>query len=204
MTQSTSTIDDFGMDTITLAGSLENKLAAMRAAGFRQVMLKANDLVGHAGGVDAAVRAVRASGLRVPGFQVLRDFEGLCGPPACLQGRHRPIHAGNVRGLWRLSVAGVLIDLGSCRPRHRPSCGRFAQAGHVGRSLGHQGGLRRFVLGSHRQRVHHRLGCGVPCRFAQPEALALIPFTSLQPRLHLMHLNAYTLTAFICAVCSIS
>lgn len=72
-------IDDFGMDTITLAGSLENKLKAMREAGFGQVMLKANDLVGHEGGVDAAVRAVKASGLRVTGFQVLRDFEGLSG-----------------------------------------------------------------------------------------------------------------------------
>lgn len=71
--------DDFGMDTITLAGSLENKLKAMREAGFGQVMLKANDIVGHDGGVDAAVRAVKASGLRVTGFQVLRDFEGLSG-----------------------------------------------------------------------------------------------------------------------------
>jgi len=79
MTQLTGTIDDFGMDTITLAGSLENKLQAMRDAGFSQVMLKANDIVGHAGGVDAAVRAVQASGLRVTGFQVLRDFEGLSG-----------------------------------------------------------------------------------------------------------------------------
>lgn len=79
MAQTTGTIDDFGMDTITLAGSLENKLQAMRDAGFSQVMLKANDIVGHAGGVDAAVRAVQASGLRVTGFQVLRDFEGLSG-----------------------------------------------------------------------------------------------------------------------------
>ena len=71
--------DDFGMDTITLAGSLENKRKAMREAGFSQVMLKANDIVGHDGGVDAAVRAVKASGLRVTGFQVLRDFEGLSG-----------------------------------------------------------------------------------------------------------------------------
>ena len=43
-------IDDFGMDTISLAGPLEAKL-----------------------------QAVRASGLRVTGFQVLRDFEGLSG-----------------------------------------------------------------------------------------------------------------------------
>ena len=72
-------ISAFGMDTITLAGPLEAKLDAMKSAGFSQVMLKANDIVGHAGGVDAAVRAVQASGLRVTGFQVLRDFEGLSG-----------------------------------------------------------------------------------------------------------------------------
>src|SRR5678815_4995411 len=56
-------IDDFGMDTISLAGSLPAKLAVVR----------------HEGGVEAAARAVRDSGLRVTGFQVLRDFEGLSG-----------------------------------------------------------------------------------------------------------------------------
>ena len=72
-------IDDFGMDTITLAGTLPQKLAAVRGAGFSQVMLMARDLLGHAEGVEDAVRAVQASGLRVTGFQVLRDFEGLAG-----------------------------------------------------------------------------------------------------------------------------
>jgi len=72
-------LDHFGMDTITLAGPLEAKLRAIRDAGFTQVMLNATDLVGHPGGEDAAAAAVRASGLRVTGFQVLRDFEGLSG-----------------------------------------------------------------------------------------------------------------------------
>ena len=72
-------IDDFGMDTITLAGPLEAKLRVIRETGFTQVMLNAGDIVGHPGGEDAAVGAVRDSGLRVTGFQVLRDFEGLSG-----------------------------------------------------------------------------------------------------------------------------
>jgi sugar phosphate isomerase/epimerase len=72
-------LDHFGMDTITLAGPLEAKLKAVREAGFTQVMLNATDLVGHPGGEPAAVQAVRESGLRVTGFQVLRDFEGLSG-----------------------------------------------------------------------------------------------------------------------------
>src|SRR6185295_11414604 len=79
MTHRGGNIDDFGIDTISLAGSLEAKLKAARDAGFLQIMLSARDVVGHEGGLDAAVRAVRASGLRVTGFQVLRDFEGLSG-----------------------------------------------------------------------------------------------------------------------------
>jgi sugar phosphate isomerase/epimerase len=79
MTQYTGRIDDFGMDTISLAGPLPAKLRAIRAAGFSQVMLSARDLVGHPEGVEAAIEAVRESGLRVTGFQVLRDFEGLSG-----------------------------------------------------------------------------------------------------------------------------
>ncbi len=70
-------LNGFGMDTITMAGTLEAKLAAMKQAGFSQVMLMARDLVTHPGGVPAAVNAVRESGLRPTGFQVLRDFEGL-------------------------------------------------------------------------------------------------------------------------------
>lgn len=72
-------LDDFGMDTISLAGPLEGKLRAMKEAGFTQVMLSARDIVSHEGGERAAIDAVRASGLRVTGFQVLRDFEGLTG-----------------------------------------------------------------------------------------------------------------------------
>jgi sugar phosphate isomerase/epimerase len=75
----TEAISGFGMDTTTLAGPLEAKLAAMKAAGFSQVMLKANDINGHPGGIDTAMQAVKASGLRGTGFQVLRDFEGLSG-----------------------------------------------------------------------------------------------------------------------------
>jgi sugar phosphate isomerase/epimerase len=67
------------MDTISFAGSLDAKLDAVRLAGFEQVMLNARDLVGHAAGLEAAVSLVLKSDLRVTGFQVLRDFEGLSG-----------------------------------------------------------------------------------------------------------------------------
>ncbi len=70
---------DFGMDTISLAGTLPAKLAAVQNAGFSQIMLSARDVIGHADGLESAAHVVRASGLRVTGFQVLRDFEGLSG-----------------------------------------------------------------------------------------------------------------------------
>ncbi len=79
MSQFEGNIDDFGMDTITLAGPLKAKLDAIKGAGFTQVMLLARDLVGHPQGWRAAVQEVKDSGLRVTGFQVLRDFEGLSG-----------------------------------------------------------------------------------------------------------------------------
>lgn len=88
-------LDHFGMDTITLAGPLEAKLAAMREAGFTQVMLNANDLAGHPGGPQAAIAAVRSSGLRVTGFQVLRDFEGLSGH----------LHA------YKVDIAKAMLDM---------------------------------------------------------------------------------------------
>ena len=72
-------IADIGMDTISLSGTLPAKLRAVKDAGFSQIMLMARDLTEHAEGVDAAIAAVRDSGLRVTGFQVLRDFEGLSG-----------------------------------------------------------------------------------------------------------------------------
>ncbi|PQA77897.1 sugar phosphate isomerase/epimerase [Rhodoferax sp. TS-BS-61-7] len=79
MSQFEGKFDDFGMDTISLAGPLKAKLSAMKAAGFTQVMLLARDLVSHPDGWQAAVQEVKDSGLRVTGFQVLRDFEGLSG-----------------------------------------------------------------------------------------------------------------------------
>ncbi|HKU48021.1 MAG TPA: sugar phosphate isomerase/epimerase [Burkholderiales bacterium] len=89
-------LDHFGMDTITLAGPLEAKLAAMRAAGFTQVMLNARDLAEHPGGPPAACEAVRRSGLRVTGFQVLRDFEGLSGH----------LHA------YKVDIAKAMLEMG--------------------------------------------------------------------------------------------
>lgn len=88
-------IASFGMDTITLNGSLGDKLAAMAASGFTQVMLSARDVAGHVGGVQGAVDVIARSGLRPTGFQVLRDFEGLSGD----------LHA------YKVDIAKSLLDM---------------------------------------------------------------------------------------------
>jgi len=67
----------FAIDTVTLAGSLEDKLRVIRDAGFGGIEIWAKDLVTHPGGVPGAVAAIRASGLRVSSFQLLKDYEGL-------------------------------------------------------------------------------------------------------------------------------
>lgn len=79
MSHYSGNIDDFGMDSVSLTGPLEDRLQAVRDAGFTQIVLCAKDLVDHPAGLDAAVAGVRASGLRVTGFQMLRDFEGWSG-----------------------------------------------------------------------------------------------------------------------------
>ena len=81
---------DFGMDTITLAGPLAAKLRAVKDAGFTQIMLAARDLVGHEQGLEAAVAEVKASGLRVTGFQVLRSEERRVGKEC--RSRWSPYH----------------------------------------------------------------------------------------------------------------
>jgi sugar phosphate isomerase/epimerase len=69
----------FAMNTNTLAGTLEEKLRAVKAAGFGAIVLSGGDLVGHPDGVDVAVELVSDSGLSVAAFQMLHDFEGLSG-----------------------------------------------------------------------------------------------------------------------------
>ncbi|MDD2882441.1 MAG: sugar phosphate isomerase/epimerase [Rhodoferax sp.] len=73
-------MNDFAVDSRSLSGALQAKLSAVRAAGFSQITLCAQDIVNHPGGVDAGVAAVRASGLHVMAFQAPVNLEGTTGP----------------------------------------------------------------------------------------------------------------------------
>jgi len=72
-------LGNFGIDLVTLTGSLEIKLREVKAAGFSQVMLWARDLAEYPAGHEAAIDLVKRSGLRVAGMQVIRDYEGQAG-----------------------------------------------------------------------------------------------------------------------------
>ena len=163
-------IAPFGMDTITLAGPLEAKLDAIQDAGFTQVMLKANDLAGHPQGWQAAVKAVRSSGLRGTGFQVLRDFEGLSGH---LHQYKVDIAKTMLEMCARSGLRGdarVLVDVdarhgGSRRHRARPAQARDARG-----AVRHPRGVRGVVVGPRRQRIHDGMGCRVSGRLSESRA----------------------------------
>ncbi len=106
-------LDAFGMDTISLAGTLDAKLDAMAAGGFRHVMLSATDLAGYPGGEAGVLSALRARGLRATGFQVLRDAEGLTGAAR----EHRMDVAQVLLGQAREVQAPLLLACSSTSPQ---------------------------------------------------------------------------------------
>ena len=168
MTPRSCNFDDFGMATATLAGPLEARLAAIRDAGFTQVMLEAGDLAQHPGGLEAAARAVKASGLRVTGLQWLRDFEGL----------------SDQQHAYKLEVAQALLQMAHavgapmlmvCASTH-PAAAQdletiardLRKLAMLAIPLGLQGGLRSRGREPDGARLVRRLGRGRPRRHAQP------------------------------------
>jgi sugar phosphate isomerase/epimerase len=112
MTTTPTTLARFGMDTASLAGTLQGKLSAIRDAGFAQAMIWASDLVSHPDGLDAAVDIVRSSGLRVTGLQLLRDFEGTYGTLR----QHKFDAAASLLDLCRAVAAPMLLVSSSVSP----------------------------------------------------------------------------------------
>ena len=110
----------FGMDTITLNGGLEAKLDAMKSAGFTHVMLSMRDIVGHPQGENAGIAAVQASGLRVTGLQVMRDYEGLS---ASAMPQLHEYKLDIVKAMLRMAVAIQAPLLLICSSTHEQAIG---------------------------------------------------------------------------------
>ncbi len=183
MSRFAGNIDDFGMDTISLAGPLPAKL--QRDARRR---LHAGHAVGARHRRPCRRRrrggaAVRASGLRVTGFQVLRDFEGLSG------------HLHD----YKVDIAKSMLEMcraarlrRCCWSARRPRCTRPATRDAIARDLRklamlaraarHQGRLRGLVVGPHDQRVHRRPGTSSAAPTCPTSASASTRSTSSPPR----------------------
>ncbi len=74
-----STAPRFSISSLSLTGSLEEKLRAISQAGFDAVELGALDLSGTKDGISGSVERIRSSGLRISALQEVRDFGGHSG-----------------------------------------------------------------------------------------------------------------------------
>jgi 3-dehydroshikimate dehydratase len=66
--------------TVSLSGTLEEKVAAIAGAGFEGIEIFENDLTVYPGTPAQAGAMIRDAGLRIVTLQPFRDFEGLPGP----------------------------------------------------------------------------------------------------------------------------
>ncbi|MBR9885893.1 MAG: sugar phosphate isomerase/epimerase, partial [Oceanospirillales bacterium] len=70
---------NFAISTLSLTGTLEEKLNAIKTAGFRSVELGALDLSGSEGGVSGSVTRLKDSGIQISALQEIKDFGGHSG-----------------------------------------------------------------------------------------------------------------------------
>ncbi|TCK09547.1 sugar phosphate isomerase/epimerase family protein [Marinobacterium mangrovicola] len=70
---------NFSISTLSLTGSLDDKLKAITAAGFRSVELGALDLSGSSDGVSGSVELIKQSGVQISALQEVKDFGGHSG-----------------------------------------------------------------------------------------------------------------------------
>ncbi len=71
-------LGNFGIDLVTLTGSLETRLREVKAAGFSQVMLWAKDLADYPAGYDAALHRIKPCirGTRITVYDILEYMAG--------------------------------------------------------------------------------------------------------------------------------
>jgi 4-hydroxyphenylpyruvate dioxygenase len=70
----------FATATVSLGGTLPEKLAAIAAAGFEGVEIFEAGVLAHEGSPTEIARMVEDAGLAIVAFQPFRDFEGMPEP----------------------------------------------------------------------------------------------------------------------------
>lgn len=126
--------------TVSLSGTLRDKLPAIAAAGFDGIEIFEQDFIADAGTPAQVGRMIRDHGLAVTLFQPFRDFEGLTGP-------------ARARAMDRAERKfDVMADLGCelmlvCSSVHPESLGGIDRAAADFRELGDRAAARGLRVG---------------------------------------------------------
>jgi len=126
--------------TVSLPGTLRDKLPAIAAAGFDGIEIFEQDFIADAGSPAEVGRMIRDHGLAITLFQPFRDFEGLAGP-ARARALDRAERKFDVMG--ELGVDLMLV----CSSIHPDSLGGIDRAAADFRELGERAAARGLRLG---------------------------------------------------------
>ncbi|MEM7270553.1 MAG: TIM barrel protein [Pseudomonadota bacterium] len=129
-----------GIATVSIAGDLPEKLAAIAAAGFDGVEIFEQDFIAHDGGPAEVGRMVRDHGLETMLFQPFRDFEGLPEPD-----RARAFDRAE-RKFDVMEALGADLML-ICSSVHPKAMGGIDRAADDLRELGERAGARGLRVG---------------------------------------------------------
>lgn len=135
--------------TVTVPGTLTDKLAAIAGAGFKGIEIFEQDLIAFDGTPREVGAMVRDHGLEIVLFQPFRDFEGLPEP-------HRRRAFARARRKFDLMAELGVRDILVCSSVHPESLGGidrmaadFAELGEIAAPLGIRVGFEALAWGRH-------------------------------------------------------
>ncbi|GAB4269309.1 MAG: sugar phosphate isomerase/epimerase and 4-hydroxyphenylpyruvate domain-containing protein [Pararhodobacter sp.] len=135
--------------TVTVPGTLRDKLEAIAAAGFKGVEIFEQDFIAFEGGPREVGRMVRDHGLEIVLFQPFRDFEGLPEP------HRRRAFARAERKFDLMAELGTrdVLFCSSCHPAALGGIDRmaddFAELGDIAKQRGIRVGYEALAWGKH-------------------------------------------------------
>ena len=135
--------------TVSISGTLPEKLEAIAAAGFDGVEIFEQDFIAHDGGARDVGRMIRDHGLEIPLFQPFRDFECL---PEPLRSKAFDRAKRKFDVMQELGTDLILI-CSSVHPRSlggiKRAAGDLAELGEIARERGIRLGYEALAWGRH-------------------------------------------------------
>ncbi|MCA0944812.1 sugar phosphate isomerase/epimerase and 4-hydroxyphenylpyruvate domain-containing protein [Salipiger pacificus] len=135
--------------TVSISGTLPEKLEAIAAAGFDGVEIFEQDFIAHDGGARDVGRMIRDHGLEIPLFQPFRDFECL---PEPLRSKAFDRAKRKFDVMQELGTDLILI-CSSVHPRSlggiKRAAGDLAELGEIAKERGIRLGYEALAWGRH-------------------------------------------------------